>query len=81
MTPSLLGAPGPRRLDPHQAKKVKAKTLVTYQQAGKPFAQWLVAEGLAPQCADSWDDLLVEFKNIASLKKGHFQNLVASVCW
>ena len=70
---------GPRRLDPHQARKVQEKTLHLYRRAAQPFASWLLQCSLAPVAPDEWDDCLVEFKNEADLSQAKFAQLVSSV--
>lgn len=75
----LRPRPGPRRLDEHQAKRVQDKTLSRYRAAARPFADWLVDQGLAPAGADDWDDCLVEFKNEHALSYAAFAQLVSAV--
>ena len=70
---------GPRRLDPHQARKVQEKTLNLYRLAAQPFAEWLLQCSLAPVAPEEWDDCLVEFKNEADLSQAKFTQLVSSI--
>ena len=69
----------PRRLDPHQALKVQPLTLKRYRSAALTFVQWCDEHGYRPAAHTDWDDLLVEFKNDAALRKAAFELLVASV--
>ena len=70
---------GPRRLHPHQLAKVRPASVRRYQQAGRPFCEWVLSRGLAPSTADEFDDLLTEYQASVDLKLSRFASLVASV--
>ena len=72
-------ATGPRRLDPHQAAKIKDASLRRYRKSVLPFCTWLDRCGLIPCGADEWDDALVEFKSCNTVSKSEFENMVAGV--
>ena len=69
----------PVRLDPHQQARVKRETLVSYQRAARDFADWLSAVGWHPDSAESWDDALVEYKNVVEIQKAKFAHTVSAV--
>ena len=69
----------PLRLDPDVAASIQPASLAAYRRAGLAFARWLQEHGLRPHGAEEWDDLLVEWKNMASVSKSHFTGAVASV--
>ena len=73
------GVRGPTTQRPHQASRAQATTIATYKQAAQRFTEWALANHLAPRKAAQWDDLLVEFKNVHSLTRSQFGNLVAAV--
>ena len=68
---------GPRRLDMHQAAKVKDRTLKEYRRASAPFVAFLRRRGLAPNRAEEFDDALVEWKNAEVVSRHNFTLCVA----
>ena len=73
--------PGPRFLDPHQTAKVKPITVERYRAAALLFVSWAEPRGLAPSCAEEWDDLLVEFKHSLGdkLPRAKFVQVITAV--
>ena len=61
------------------AAKIKPSTLKEYRRAALSFSTWLLTHGLSPVTAEHWDDLLVAYKNMEKVSKGHFTMLVAAV--
>ena len=71
---------GPRFLEPHQRDKVSAVTLEKYKKELVPFTEWTIANRYAPETAEEWDDLLVEYLyGQPHLTRGKFNSLVAGV--
>ena len=79
MAARYVNAPGPRRLDRHQAQRVQERTLERYRLAARPFTEWLFSVALFPSSAEDWDDALVEYKNEADLSQSVFAQLVSAV--
>ena len=69
----------PLRLDPDAAAAIQPLTRAAYRRYVLAFAQWLHSNGLSPEQADEWDDLLVEWKNMMSVSKSAFGGAVASI--
>ena len=69
---------GPRRLDAFQLAKVQPGSLERYRRALVPFLHWLLECGYAPQGAEQWDDLLVEWRNACMPSKSSFEACVAA---
>ena len=69
----------PVRLDPHQEKRVQLETIKSYQSAGADFADWLLLVGWHPTGPDDWDDALIEYKNVMSVRKAKFAHTVSAV--
>ena len=70
---------GPRRLDVHQAAKIKPSSLVRYQKSVATFHNWLSREGYNPETFEVVDDLVVEFKNSELISKSNFEQLIAGL--
>ena len=74
---------GPRRLDPHQAARVKPSTRDRYMAVLRPFIDWLERYKFVPQLACEFDDLIVEYKNDPTkpnqLRKAEMESLVAAL--
>lgn len=60
------------RVDPHMLARRRPQTLFLYRRMVGWFTAWCAQMSLYPSDAESTDDLLVEFKNIASLTKSQF---------
>ena len=52
------------RIDPHQEAKVRH--VARYKTGALPFAMWLVRQGLHPNSAEQWDDLLADWQLVVS---------------
>ena len=59
--------------------RVKPVTLDRYRAAITTLASWGIAEGFAPQNAEEWDDLLMEFKRQECPTKSQFISLVSAL--
>ena len=58
---------------------MKAETIRSYQLAARDFADWLQSIGWTPDCADAWDDALIEYKNTNTVAKSKFAHTVSAV--
>ena len=70
---------GPRRLDPYQQAKIQGTSLERYRRALLPFVAYLVERNFAPDGAEQWDDLVVEWRNDTRPSKANFEACVAAV--
>ena len=69
----------PLAIDPQHSGKVKEVTLKIYRKAASQLCTWLIKHDLSPATSEEWDDLIVEWKHLASPSKTEFCNALAAV--
>ena len=70
---------GPIGIDPHQASKVKDKTLLLYRKSVGSVVAWLESNNFYPTEAEELDDALLEWKAATIPTKAKFEMAVASL--
>ncbi len=78
----LVGFDGPRTpnfMGPQQAASVQPETLERFRAATKPFAEWLLEEGLEPLGVEEFDDVTVEWHALHGVARSYLDAVIAAV--